>query len=234
MVGIILITGVSWLLFYYLQHKNLLREWFLPLTNSLESIAVGSGILFFSFSIPLLVKSLVYSLSWSYSPSADIFTIASAFWFYAKSVLTEEMIFRGALLSLLAHYTSDRKSILISALCFGVYHWFSYGMFGSGLIPMLYILMLTGSFGLVWGYMYIKTNSIVLPSVFHLGWNFSSSLFYEYQPFGELLFINKKTHEVGEFADFLIQFGLNLFAILCAFVLFKFYLAKKSRQTEPA
>ena len=227
MIGILIITGASWLLFHFLLKKNLFRAWFLPVSTALRSAVVGISILLFSFGIPLLLKDLIYSLEWTPSPDKSLIKVTNSFWFYTKSVLTEELIFRGAFLSVLAHYISEKKSILISALCFGVYHWFSYGMFGSGLIPMLYIFLLTGTFGLVWSYMYIKTGSIVLPTIFHLGWNFSSSLFYNYQPFGELLFKSKSFREFGDFAGFLIQFGLEILAILIAFGLFKMYQIKK-------
>ncbi len=228
MIGIFIITGASWLLFYYLLKKNLFNSWFLPVSRILHSTVVGIGILLFSFGIPLLLKDLIYSLEWIPYPDVNLNTVANAFWFYTKSVLTEELIFRGAFLSILAHYVSEKKSILFSAFCFGVYHWFSYGMFGSGLIPMLYVLLLTGSFGLVWGYMYLKTGSIVLPTIFHLGWNFSSSLFYDYQPFGELLFKINRSREFGGLEGFLIQFGLEILAILIAFGLFKIYQTKKA------
>ena len=221
MLGIIVLIATSWLLFKFILRKELVRFWFLPLSRSFYYAFTGFCILLVSFGIPFLIKNFAFSVQWDFNDSITPPVLLDAFWFYTKSVLTEELVFRGVLLSLLLHFSTSRIALIASSLLFGVYHWFSYGMFGAGIIPMLYVLILTGSFGFVWAYMYLKTESIVLPVTFHLGWNFTSSLIYEYQPFGELLFSSERANEMSELNSFLIQFGTDLLAIGLALVTFR-------------
>ena len=230
MLGIFVLLVTSWLLFKFILKEELSRFWFLPLSRSLFSFILGICILLFSFGIPFLIKNYAFSIKWEFNDSVSTSVLLDAFWFYTKSVLTEELVFRGILLSMLLHFSTSRIALIASSLLFGIYHWFSYGMFGAGIIPMLYVLILTGSFGFVWAYMYLKTESIVLPVTFHLGWNFTSSLIYEYQPFGELLFSSERTREVSELNSFLIQFGTDLLAIGLALIAFRvIWKHKKSR-----
>ncbi|MBO6522494.1 MAG: CPBP family intramembrane metalloprotease [Balneolaceae bacterium] len=192
-------------------------------------MGVGLILALLAFAIPLITKTLIYNIEWSFSDSANFTDTIKAFYFYFNSVLFEELLFRGALLSLIIYFTSSRTAILISATAFGIYHWFSYGMFGNGLVPMAYIFLLTGGMGLIWAYMYSKTNSIVLPVVAHLGWNFQSALFLDYQPFGQLLFKSTINRELPELADFGIQAGGDILSILLMLGGFKYYQHKKRK-----
>ncbi len=228
MLGNIVLAGVSWLLFYFVLKQSLVKAWFTPLSQRLNELGIGVIIAIASFAIPLFIKSIVFNIDWSVSESINISTIAQAFYFYLKSVLFEELIFRGALLAVLIHFTSNRTAILISAISFGVYHWFSYGMFGSGLVPMTYIFFLTGSMGLVWAFMYSESKSILLPIVAHLSWNFQSSLFTEYQPFGHLILTSETTRNFSELIDFGIQTGGYALSILLMYGLYKWYLHKSN------
>lgn len=229
MLGNLVLTGVSWLLFYLVLKKPLLKNWFLPFNNLFIEIGVGSTLALSAFSIPLIIKTLIYNIEWSFSDSANFTDTIQAFYFYFNSVVFEELLFRGALLSLIIYFTSNKTAILISATAFGVYHWFSYGIFGNGLVPMAYVFLLTGGMGLTWAYMYSKTNSIALPVVTHLGWNFQSALFLDYQPFGQLLFKSTINRELSELASFGVQVGGDILSILLMFGGFKYYQHKKRK-----
>lgn len=223
----LMLAGVSWVLFYFVLKESLFSTWFSPLLLRLKELGIGIIIAVASFVIPLFIKSITYNCEWSVSEAISISTVAEAFYFYLQSVLFEELIFRGALLALLIHYTSNKMAIFISAVSFGVYHWFTYGMF-VGLVPMTYIFVLTGSMGLVWAYMYSKTKSILLPIAAHLSWNFQSSLFTDYQPFGQLILTSEATRKFSELTDFGIQTTGYTLSILLMYGLFKLYLRKKS------
>lgn len=207
--------------------RNLFKEWFIPLNSKISQFFTGLIFAFIAFLIPLAIKTVLFSIEWSMSENFEITTIVDAFNYFSKSVLFEELVFRGALLSLLIVYLRESYSVLISAIIFGVYHWFSYGMFGSGLIPMLYIFIVTGAMGWVWAHIYAKTNSIVMPTAIHLGWNFFSSLVLDYNPFGELLLRSSNNSQFSEIVNFLIQFGSELLAVLLIFGLFNLYNKKR-------
>ncbi len=48
-----------------------------------------------------------------------------------NSVLFEELLFRGYLLYKAIEWLGARKGCFLSAIAFGVYHWFSYGVIGN-------------------------------------------------------------------------------------------------------
>lgn len=236
MIGIIVLTGVSWLMLRFVVKKNLFTLWFTPASEKGIEILIGLTITLAAFGVPLGLKTLVYSINWQLNPDADPTTLLNSLFFYFKSIMFEELIFRGAILTLLAHFTKNKTAILISAISFGVYHWFSYGMFGSGIIPMIYIFLLTGGMGLVWATIYIKTNSIVMPAMIHLSWNYMSALFLDYQPFGQLLFKANIALEYSSLVNFGIQAAGELISIFLIFGLFQLYLNNKKRadQYRPA
>lgn len=226
MLGNLVLIGVSWLLFYFEFKKSIIKSWLFPVKDRLKDIGIGTVIALIAFLIPFLIKNLIYSSDWQINEATSTFEVLNLFYYFFNSVLFEELIFRGALLAILIHYLSPKKGILISAIVFGIYHWFSYGMFGAGIIPMLYIFLLTGGMGLVWAMMYSKTNSIVLPVTVHLGWNFQSALLADYQPFGNLLVSTNATKEFPELTDFGIQLGGDILAICLMVASFLFYSKK--------
>src|SRR6185436_17430227 len=64
-------------------------------------------------------------------------------WWTLKSVLFEELLFRGALLYIAIQRLGRKVACIISAVAFGIYHWFSYGVFGDPM-QMIYIFIITG------------------------------------------------------------------------------------------
>ncbi|NNK76373.1 MAG: CPBP family intramembrane metalloprotease, partial [Maribacter sp.] len=75
----------------------------------------------------------------------------------------EELIFRGAILYILIKKIGVNWACIISAIAFGIYHWFSYQMFGRGMIPMIYVFLLTGAAGWMFAYAFARTRSIYAP-----------------------------------------------------------------------
>jgi hypothetical protein len=211
MIGIVIILGASWLLLYLFEKKDLSVLWFTPYSERALQLLLGFGFICFIQSVLILLETFILSIDWELTSSIDPKNILESLWYHTKSALTEDLIFRGAALYIIAKRFSDRTAVLISAILFGIYHWFSYGMFGSGLIPMLYIFIITGVTGAVWAYSYFKTNSIFLALGFHIGWNFVSTLFLDNQPFGELLFKQISMVPItNEWINFIFQFAKGL------------------------
>lgn len=229
MIGIIFLTVTSWVLIRIFIKKNLFALWLIPFEQRGTEILAALSITLTAFAIPLALKNLIYSVQWQLSSDIELSALLSSLNFYFKSILFEELVFRGAILTILAHFVKNKMAILISAISFGVYHWFSYGMFGSGIIPMAYIFILTGSMGFVWAYIYIKTHSIIMPSVIHLVWNYLSSLFLDYQPFGQLLFKSEALTEYSPLVDFFFQAGSDLISVFLIFSLFHLFIRNKKR-----
>lgn len=188
MIGILIILGVSWLLLHYFEKENLGVLGFRPVKNGLQQFIIGLSFIIFLKLLFILIETQVNGISWSLNQSFDYRSLFGSFWYHLKSALTEDLIFRAALLYLLIKRLGMYRAIFLSAVAFGVYHWFSYGLLGSRIIVLLYVLLTTGFTGYVWGYTYAKTKSILMPLGFHLGWNFINTLFYDTQPYGQLLF----------------------------------------------
>jgi membrane protease YdiL (CAAX protease family) len=148
MIGILVELLISWLLLKYIQKQNL---WALGLKPNWQRISeLFAGLLWpviyvglFQYIVSLLVHN-PYKLNPNYNLKA--FWNINAYLF--RSVAYEDLIFRGALLYILIKRLGPQKAVLISAIAFGIYHWFSFGVIGNP-IQMAIVFLLTGAGGYV-------------------------------------------------------------------------------------
>ncbi len=189
MLGIVVILALSWLLLHFTVGRNLSVLGVTPPMLRLLQFILGFLLLSFLSGLTLLLDSWLYQTQWQQS-FVDYLLIFQSFWYHLKSALTEDLVFRGAILYVLIRKIGPVKAIVLSAVVFGIYHWFSYGMLEGEvrIIPLLYVFLLTGLIGLSWAYTYHKTQSILMPLGMHVGSNFTMSLFLTNQPYGELLY----------------------------------------------
>ncbi|TPD71230.1 CPBP family intramembrane glutamic endopeptidase [Flavobacterium microcysteis] len=195
MLGLILLLSITYGLSYF-YHKSL-SDTIGLIPNRKKMLYFLAGFLLVS-TIALFncfIESSLISAEWKLNNPINFSLLAKAAWYFFISVFTEELIFRGILLYILIEKIGAKKAVLVSAMIFGIYHWFSYGMFGSGIIPMLYIFFITTLAGYVWGIAFTKSKTLLLPLGFHFGWNLINSLFRKSQPYGEILYhqVNKAT-----------------------------------------
>lgn len=197
MLGIVVILFVSWLLLKSIGGKNLLVLGFTPVIKRGFQFVFGFVVMGLLFLLTVATDTWLMDIEWVRNPDANLMTFGHAFWYYLKSVVTEDLVFRGALLYLLMTRFVPMAGMLISAAAFGIYHWFSYGMLGGELqvISLIYVFVVTGFIGFSWAFAFQKTGSIMMPMGLHLGWNLTQSLFIPNNPYGELLF--QKVTQVG-------------------------------------
>ncbi|WGQ11349.1 CPBP family intramembrane metalloprotease [Pedobacter gandavensis] len=138
----------------------------------------------FGFAFPLFYLSLLYlsiSLlvenSYQFNPDYTIIDFFKSSFFVLKGVIFEELQFRGALFYLLIRQLGTNKAIAISAIAFGIFHWFSYGIIGQPL-KMLTVFISTGIMGYLLALAFVKSSTILLPLMIHLGYNFSSMILF--------------------------------------------------------
>ena len=110
----------------------------------------------------------------------------------------EELLFRGALLYIAIKIFGIRNACIISSVAFGIYHWFSYGIWGD-IIQMIYIFILTGIGGLLFAYSFALTKSVYLPVGLHLGWNLVSVVVFSQGPLGDQLLLSSDGHPLSGF-----------------------------------
>jgi membrane protease YdiL (CAAX protease family) len=182
---------------YLIEKKNLNALGLLPNAVRMGQFALGLCMIGLIGLMLIGTDTLVQSIDWKYS-GLRIRLILDAFVYHLRSALTEDLVFRGALLYILIRRLGPRWGILISALCFGVYHVFSYGILHERAILIAYVIVVTGFTGSVWAYAFHKTRSIYLGLGLHVGYNMVMSCFYESQPYGQLLFAELTSVELSD------------------------------------
>jgi membrane protease YdiL (CAAX protease family) len=125
----------------------------------------------------------------------------SSYW-TLKSVIFEELVFRGILLVLAIRFLGKYPACLLLAIIFGVYHWFSYGVLGN-IIPMIHVFVITGVAGFMFAYAFAKTGSLYLPVALHLGWNLVTIIVFSEGPIGNQLLISSTENKTTTFMYFI-------------------------------
>jgi membrane protease YdiL (CAAX protease family) len=178
MLGNLLILLLSWALLRLIEKKNLPAALGLsPTRQRIKDLAIGLLLTIpFSIAFWLTVSWLVqnpYHLQPGYRPQH---LLTAAAWL-ANSVLYEDLLFRGALLYILIQRIGPRPAILTSAIAFGIYHWFSYGMLGQP-VSMLITFLTTGLAGYLMAVAFNTTGSIYLSFGLHFGIDFASMVIF--------------------------------------------------------
>ena len=147
------------------------------------------------FVIFQLIGSLIYG-QYSFDPSR-ILPLQSYGLININAGLFEEIMFRGILLTLLLALFSEKKSLIISAVIFGVVHYanllhefnYEYLVFTSA-----QVIWAVGM-GLLWGYLVLKTNFLIPGIILHYLsnaldslWLFTPDASIEIELFYKLLF----------------------------------------------
>lgn len=232
MIGILVILGISWGLLYFFEKENLLALGFFPPSKRLTQFVIGFAFTCLLNLLCLFIETNVKAIEWASNPLFREQLIVDSLWYHLKSTLTEDLVFRGALLYLLMERVGVKVAILFSAIAFGVYHWFSYVVLGN-LIPMIYVFIATGLMGYVWAVAFARSKSILLGLGLHLGWNFVSQLFSR-GPLGEVLYIESSSQALSELNNliYLSITGIAVPLITLAFI--HFYIGKGEEQDRAA
>jgi membrane protease YdiL (CAAX protease family) len=184
MIGILVELVISWLILWAFCKKNLNALGLIPNRNRVVLFLSGLVIAVLCCIFYTGVKTLFENSHWRSNKNfTGTMALKSTNW-VLNSVLYEELIFRGALLYIAVKKIGETKAVLLSAACFGIYHWFSYNALGNP-VQMIIIFFMTA----IWGYMFamafVKTGSLYLPVALHLGWNLASSVIFSNGPIGD-------------------------------------------------
>ncbi len=195
MIGIVVELLISWLLLRLIVKQNLSVLGFMPtLTRIVELIG---GLLWpvfyfcaFEYIVSLLVKNPYHQ-----NPAYHIPNFLMAIGYLFRSVAYEDLIFRGALLYILIKKIGPQKALLISAIAFGIYHWFSWGAFGNP-VQMVIVFLTTGAAGYVFALAFVKTKSMYLSFALHFGCDFATMVLFSYDKgMGAQLLIKTFQHD---------------------------------------
>ena len=229
MVGIIVQLLLSWALVWLVERKNLSVLGLMPTVQRLKDFLffflLASGCCFSGFALRMYLAGQ----AWKLNPDLSFSLVLEGFWWNLKSVIFEELIFRGVLLYLIIRRWGPVAGITLSAIGFGIYHWFSFEVIGN--IPqMIIIFLVTGAMGLVYAYGYAKTWSLYIPAAIHLGWNLTTSVVFSETSIGNQLLVRIKPDPVVTLSYFSYYF-MTFFALVTVIGL-NFWILKRRKQVE--
>ena len=145
------------------------------------------------FPITLGFIKQVLDLSWDLPPKSASLLVSIPSMF-------EEVVFRGILLTVFLQRYSSRKSIVFSSLAFGLIHALNLLM-GRELIWVIGQVVWAFSIGLFYGYVFVKTQSLIPSMIVHyLGNAFIGSI--------TMYFQNRASIEVQALYGVLLFFGI--------------------------
>ena len=189
MIGILIALSVSWMLLWLIDKKNL-STLGLSLTKSrLGNFSFGFLISAICCAIYFILIVTITKNNLTINEKFTEKTFLTSTWWTLKSVLFEELLFRGALLYIAIQKLGTKVACILSAVAFGVYHWFSYGVFGEP-IQMIYTFIITGIGGIMFAIAFAGTKSLYLPIGLHFGWNLITIVVFSQGPLGQQILIS--------------------------------------------
>lgn len=216
MLGILVELILSWIIVWVIEKKDLGVLGFYPKSSRLKGFTFFFLLATACCLLEFFLRMVFFKEQYVLNPKLGTGLIWSGLWWNIKSVLYEELIFRGVLLYILIRRLGATRAILISAIAFGIYHWFSFGIIGNA-VMMIYVFIITGIMGLVLAYAYHKTNSMYIAIGFHLGWNFVHGFVFSKGPIGNGVFMMSKMQPVVVVSYF-TYYTVTLLPILIAFL----------------
>src|SRR5687767_8357090 len=162
MIGIIVQLAVSWLLIWLFKKKDLRVLGLWPTGKRLADFGLFLIVTAVCATSGYLLRMYFAKETWAVNPAFNFNLFLNGLWWNIKSVLFEELIFRGVLLYIMIKRLGAAKAIIISSIAFGIYHWFTFEILGN--VPqMIVVFFITGIMGLIYAYGYAKTFSLYVP-----------------------------------------------------------------------
>ena len=232
MIGILVQLSISWLIVWLYEKGDLGFMGLMPTKKRLKDFALFFFITAACAASGFLLKKVIAKQSWVLNPQINAGLILEGIWFTVKSVLFEELIFRGVLFCILIKKIGATKAIIISGVTFGIYHWFSHELWGNP-EQMVIEFFMTGIMGLVLAYGYAKTFSLFVPVAIHLGWNILQMVVFSGNTIGSQLFVEVLPAPVVTISYFSF-FTMLLFPLLSCWIINTWLLRKYKQVQWPA
>jgi len=193
----------------FIQKENLSALGFYPTKKRASEFISGLLLPGCYFAILYLTIAWLVKNPYMVNPHYPVRIFLFEIGFLWKSVWYEDLIFRGALLYILIKRIGPTKAVWISAVAFGIYHWFSWNAFGNP-AQMLVIFITTGMAGYIFAKAFEITRSLYLPMALHFGVDFTMMvIFSQDKSMGKQLLIKSLAvdpHTPGTFVSILVLF----------------------------
>ncbi|MFZ9262146.1 MAG: CPBP family intramembrane glutamic endopeptidase [Chitinophagaceae bacterium] len=225
MIGILIQVFISFLLLYFFDQGKLEVLGIYPSKKRIGNAFVILLVSMIASSLGFIFRIIFAKETWGINTLFSFKLLIEGIWWNIKSVLFEELIFRGVLLFLMIKWIGKNYGLLISSIAFGVYHWFSFEILGNYTM-MLQVFLLTGVVGFLYAWGFVKSQSIYPAIAMHFGWNFTQDFLFSSGPIGKGLWVQllpSPQITVGYFVYFLIVFApILLFLLINATLLHQF------------
>jgi len=209
--GLLVELAINWVLLLLIEKKDVRVLGLIPTGKNVTQLFVGFCIAAVFCAFYYWLQTAFSGSVWAVNPLFNLSKFLSGSWWTMQSVLYEELIFRAALLYIAIQKIGAKKAVILSAVCFGIYHWFSMGAFGNWVV-MAYLFIATGIMGYIFASAYAKTYSLYLPIGLHFGWNLVNNIIFSQGPNGVQLLTVKRGQPFTAFE--------NIVVMLVQFVLF--------------
>ncbi len=224
MLGLFIQLVISYFIIRWLQKEDLTVLGLKPTQTKIRDFLLFCLLAGLCSSITFGLRMVFAQEMWVFNSSLTGQQAFHAIWYQIKSVMYEELIFRGVLFYILIKRLGGTKAILISSTAFGIYHWFSYEVFNNPM-QMFWIFVITFSAGYIYALGYFKTKSLYAPMGMHFGWNIVQSFVFSASNTGAGLFVPKLPVlqvQVSYFTYYSISFlHLILFIVVFALIFHK-------------
>lgn len=177
MLGNLVILILSWILLRLVEKKDLSALGLIPTGPRLRQLAMG-----LLLTIPF-ESAFYFGAAWlGHNPyhlhqGYGFKQLLGAIGWLSNSVIYEDLLFRGALLYILIHRIGPARAVLVSGFAFGIYHWFSFEVWGQP-VSMLIVFLTTGLGGILMAMAFERTRSMYLCLGLHFGIDFPSMVLF--------------------------------------------------------
>jgi uncharacterized protein len=227
MIGILVQLAISWLLIWYFEKKNLSVLGLRPTAPRMMDLILFLVVSMACSASAFALRKYFGNEDWILNPKFSFSLLMNGIWWNIKSVLFEELIFRGVLFYLLIRRLGTLKALLVSSVAFGIYHWFSFEIIGNPL-QMIYVFLITGIAGALYAYGYTQTGALYATIAMHFGWNFTKGFIFSDGSIGEGILVPVKSGP-----DVTVSYAIYYFITLVSFFLFNFILLRFRKRPIP-
>lgn len=217
MIGIIVQLGISWLIIRWYEKGNLRVLGLLPSKKRVKDFFLFLIVAAACSALTFLSRHYIALQSWELNPGFGFSKALEGTWFVIKSVLFEELIFRGVLFYILIKKLGTITAVIVSSIAFGIYHWFSFEVWGDGW-QMLITFLVTGLAGVIYAYGYVKTFSLYVPVALHIGWNIVNMVIFSNSTIGRQLLIPVEPAPVVTISYF-SYYAMQFTPVLCFYII---------------
>lgn len=188
MLQLTVLLAVSWLLIWMFEKKHLSVLGLLPTKRLLLLGGILLVVSLFIAASAFLLRMYIVQEHYVLNPSTSLRSVLLNTGYQFRTVFTEELLCRGALLYILLQRFGSKRAILTTSLIFAALHWMNAGVWGDW-IQLLLVFLFTFVMGLLLAYAYVRTGSLWMPLAIHLGWNWVQNYAFPGTAPGAHLFI---------------------------------------------